>query len=272
LNRYGADHKAIRRQRHLAYGQPCARGCGRILQPGDDIDLDHADDGSGRYIGWSCSKCNRAAGGRRSQQLRKARDMFERRKAMQEVAFGVEVAWDRSHTSLVAAGQADDLIFVELVAYLDGSDTAEQVAELINSREKVLAVVADENSPAESLIGKLRKARVDVTTTFRPWAACNRFQDESKAGRLRFKKHPAVEAAFRDAEVRPAAGGQALDRRKSEVDVGPAFAAVLAVWGLLSPPPIPGLFVAVTAREPSGAHVVNTPFGPQVSYPLGPPL
>ena len=59
--RYNSTHKALRRILRAQYlGRPCAR-CGKVLEEADHPELDHADDGRG-YVGFSCRRCNRAAG------------------------------------------------------------------------------------------------------------------------------------------------------------------------------------------------------------------
>jgi hypothetical protein len=86
--RYGRDHQRAR-QALLAQIQwgvtPCCR-CGHPLMPGDRVDLDHADDGSGDYLGFShhsacfiCrQKCNQRAGGQLGA-LRQGKQLAERR-------------------------------------------------------------------------------------------------------------------------------------------------------------------------------------------------
>ena len=63
--RYGSAHKRLRAAGvEAAYGTPCAR-CGRPLEYGQELHLDHADGGGpGDYRGWSHAACNIAAGNR----------------------------------------------------------------------------------------------------------------------------------------------------------------------------------------------------------------
>ena len=49
---------------------------------------------------------------------------------LEALALGVEVSVDRMHTAIVAAAMDGHRVAVELLEYLDGSDTAGQVAEL----------------------------------------------------------------------------------------------------------------------------------------------
>jgi hypothetical protein len=69
--RYGAEHRRlVAETREAAYGTPCVR-CGGIMLLGDQLDLDHADDGEG-YLGWAHAACNRSAGATRGNRLRAA--------------------------------------------------------------------------------------------------------------------------------------------------------------------------------------------------------
>jgi hypothetical protein len=42
------------------------------MQPGQVVQLDHADDGSGRYLGYSHQRCNASAGAARGNRMRAA--------------------------------------------------------------------------------------------------------------------------------------------------------------------------------------------------------
>ena len=67
--RYGAEHRALREStKDSSYGTACAR-CGQELEPGQEIHLDHADDGRG-WIGWSHGSCNVSAGAAHGNRLR----------------------------------------------------------------------------------------------------------------------------------------------------------------------------------------------------------
>jgi hypothetical protein len=70
-SRYGGAHQHKRRtERDLAYGKPCAR-CGRQLEVGQPIHLDH--DERGGYLGFSHSTCNLSAGGRKGRAIQTGR-------------------------------------------------------------------------------------------------------------------------------------------------------------------------------------------------------
>jgi hypothetical protein len=242
--KYGRRHRNIRAAMLAnAIGTPCVR-CGRPIEAGDDVDLDHADDGNG-YRGLAHASCNRRAGQQRGVTLRQARRHHVLK--LDNVAIGVEVAHDRLHTSIVAAAPDGDRVAVALLEYLDGTDTAAAVAEIAGKVTKLLGVVVDPRSPAATLIEPLKALGVEpiTPTTHEVAVAHGRFIDELRAERLKIGEHPQLDAAAQHALTRPLAGGEALDRRKPVVDAAPLVAAELAVWRVLcSPPPsMPAPFV-----------------------------
>jgi hypothetical protein len=234
---YNREHEAVRRGLLATStpATPCWR-CGFPLGPDPSrIDLGHRDDGPG-WAGLEHSKCNRAAGGRLGAARRRAR--ADRRTTVAEVAIALEIAEDRQHCSIVAAGRLpDDLVLLELAAYLDGTDPVSAVLELQESRT-LLATVVDPHSNAATTIGPLEEAGVTIT---RPSSvdlvvAHGRFLDMLAAGQLRHQGQPQLTAAARHLEQRRLGGSVAPERRGAPVDVAPAVAAELAVWGLLTSP------------------------------------
>lgn len=209
-------------------GRPCVR-CGRPITAGDEVDLDHRDDGAG-WLGLAHSSCNRSAGATRGNRQR------GRKLILKEHAIAVEISTDRRHTAIVAAAPHAAGAAFELLDYLDGSDTAAAVADLAADAR---AVVIDPRSPAATLIGPLRTLGVTVTepSTYEVAVAHGRFVDEFRAGRLRYVAHPALDAAVQAAELRSLAGSHALERRRVEADQSPLVAAELAVWALLTVEP-----------------------------------
>lgn len=69
---YGAEHQRTRKQLlPSAYGQLCTR-CHKPLLEGQKLDLDHNDDRTG-YLGFAHQRCNRAAGARKTNAIRRAK-------------------------------------------------------------------------------------------------------------------------------------------------------------------------------------------------------
>jgi hypothetical protein len=253
VSRYGGDHQAIRSAaKPYAYGRPCVRG-GRVMRPGEAIELDHADDGGG-YLGFSHAKCNRQAGGRlgRARQVERQR----RKKLMDEYCLGVEIAEDRRYTAVVAAGAVEgDVVLVDLRAYVDGPDAAGLVLELLEERKaqasderfppdrKMRAVAVDPHSPAATLIKPLevplRNAGVKLLlpSTSDVVVAHGEFLDTLAAGRLRHAGQPELTAAVRAGTQRPMGGAVGWARRGENVDGSPLRAATLALWAWTNRPP-----------------------------------
>jgi hypothetical protein len=233
---YSGPHQAIRRALlPYAYGRPCPR-CGRPMLPGQKLDLGHTDDRAG-YSGIEHARCNRAAGARLGNERRRARR--ERMIAMvEQVALALEIGEDRRHTSIVAGGHLEgDLILVELVRYVTGTDPVGAVLEFREQRT-VLAVAVDPHSHAATAIRPLEEAGVKVTkpTSSDLAVAHGGFLDALAAGRIRHLGQPELSAAMRHLEQRRLGGASAPERRGALVDVSPAVAAELAVWALLTSP------------------------------------
>jgi hypothetical protein len=242
---YDREHQAVRRGLLAAYAptDPCWR-CGFPLGPDPRaLDCGHRDDGPG-WAGLEHAKCSRAAGARKGNALRRAR--AERSTTMvAECAIGLEISEDRQHTSIVAAGHLpDDLVLLELAAYLDGTDPVAAVLELKEQRT-LLVVVVDPHSHATTTIGPLEDAGVKIT---RPSSvdlvtAHGTFLDLLAAGRIRHQGQPQLTAAARHLEQRRLGGATAPERRGALVDVAPAVAAELACWALLRPRiPLPAIY------------------------------
>ena len=233
--RYGSQHRRLRMALlPFSVGSPCTR-CGKPIAAGEPIDLDHTDDGTA-YAGWAHAHCNRRSGGIKGNRARRPPD---RRINMKDPsALGIDIASDRGHTSAVFAAQVDGVVLIDL-NYIDGSDVAHVIANLIAARPGLVATVIDPRSPATTLLDPLRTVhRVTVTEPAARDVALAHglFLDELGAGRLRYVEHEALSAAVQHAVARPLAGAEALERRRVDVDASPMTAAELAVWALLRRP------------------------------------
>jgi hypothetical protein len=237
---YDREHQAVRRGLLAAYHplDPCWR-CRFPLGPDPSrIDLGHRDDGPG-WAGLEHARCGRAAGARKGNALRRAR--ANRRTIVTECAIALEISEDRQHCSIVAAGHLpDDLVLLELAAYLDSTDPVAAVLELREERT-VLAVAIDPHSNATTTIGPLEEAGVTITkpNSVDLVTAHGNFLDLLAAGRIRHQGQSQLTAAARHLEQRRLGGATAPERRGALVDVAPAVAAELAAWALLSAPKIP---------------------------------
>jgi hypothetical protein len=241
MSRYGGRHRSTRRVLLAdAHGRPCCL-CGEQMLPGQDLDLDHAPDGSG-YRGMAHAKCNRVDGGRRGNRRRQQR----RRWRMDRIGTGVlaiEVAADRGHSSICSAGRLDDgRVQVELVAYLEGTHTApERVVEWCG-RWKVLGVVVDPMGGATNMrrtLGEHPGVRLLTPDAAGVKVAYADFQDLAHSRRLAVVADNTLSTAMQHLTERTLGGQPVFDRRGALVDVAPAVAAMLAVWGLLAVPRYP---------------------------------
>jgi hypothetical protein len=237
-SRYGGRHQSLRKASlPFAFGQPCCR-CGRAMLPGQSLDLDHADDGV-TYRGFAHSKCNRRAGAVRGNRMRGVQRNSRRekvRKMVKEICLGLEISEDRQHTSICAAGRADgDLIVVELVAYIDGTDPVVEVLRLYRERI-VLAVALDPGSPGATLCKLLRNAGISFTemTSHDVAVSHGGFIDLLGEGRLKVVPDARLTQAVKQGQDRRLGGASAWERRGAAVDVSPANAAEFAVWAVLN--------------------------------------
>lgn len=270
---YDARHHTLsRRWRPYAYGKPCCR-CGRIMQPGDPVDLDHADDGDGYFNGhpadsFSCRRCNRAAGANTANRQRAQRRATARAVAAQPsptpkgivmkltaTAFAVDIDVDREGTYLVGAGRpADDgPVVVELLGQWPGGSTAGQLSAALQ-RFGARGPVWLDPVTAGTLTEPIRRAGGRVAE-LEPRAvrdAFGTFTDMFRAGQIQHVPSPVLTEAVRRAKIRKLTGRDELDLRASEVPPAPIRAASFAVtalindrppqiysWALVGAPPTP---------------------------------
>jgi hypothetical protein len=237
--KWSGPHRRLSEQlRARAIGKVC-HFCQMPMLPGQPLDLDHAPDGH-TYRGVTHRQCNRADGGRKSLAIQRARGRPRKRRFVMpgEVAYGIEISTDRAHTSIARAGRGrDGRVVVELAAYLEGTDHASVIRDMVTGRPKreVLAVLLDPRSPAATLVEPLKVLRVEIALadTHIMAASHGDFSDLLKAGKLAIEPHPALTAAARHAMTRPLSGAEALERRKPAGDTSPIIAAELATWTVL---------------------------------------
>jgi hypothetical protein len=266
---YDAEHAAVRRAMLAVYSpaDPCWR-CGRPLGPDPGmLDCGHRDDGPG-WAGLEHRHCSRAAGARKGNRQRRQ----QRRWRMDGIGtgtLGVEVSEDRQHTAVCSAcSLPDGRVQVELVAYLPGTATAvDRIVELCG-RWKVLGVVIDPMGGATNLRQPLRShpgVHVVEPATADVKVAHADFLDLAHARRLQVVSNETLTAAVQHLSERMLGGQPVFDRRGAPIDVSPAIASELAVWGLQTAPP-PRTPFAITGTAAPGS-VRPTPWGP--AYPVG---
>jgi hypothetical protein len=182
---------------------------------------------------------------------------------MDEFTLGIDIAEDRRHTSVVAAGAVEgDVVLVDLRVYVDGPDAAAVVVDMLEERKappsdedrfpprKVRAVAIDPHSPAATLIKPLtvplRNAGVKLLepSTSDVVVAHGNFLDTLAAGRLRHAGQPKLTDAVRAGTQRPMGGAVGWARRGEQVDGSPLRAATLALWAWENRPPERQILIA----------------------------
>jgi hypothetical protein len=155
------------------------------------------------------------------------------------VVLGVEVSEDRQHTSIAAAGRLGEVLVYELAAYLTGTAGAVDEVVQLHGRWKVLGVVIDPMGGATTLrrplgehpgVQLLEPGAADVKV------AHGEFVDLHRARAVKHASQPELDSAVQHLSERLLGGQPVFDRRGAPVDVSPAVASVLAVWGLQNAP------------------------------------
>jgi hypothetical protein len=162
-----------------------------------------------------------------------------------DCGLGVEIAEDRQHTSIAAAGRiAGGLILVELVSYIGGTDPVAEILALRKERT-VRAVAIDPRSPGATLVKLLRNARVRFTemSSHDVSVAHGRFIDLLTAGKLKAARDDRLTEAVKYGQDRRLGGASAWERRDAPKDISPANAAEFAVWAVLNKPGSPAILL-----------------------------
>jgi hypothetical protein len=150
-------------------------------------------------------------------------------------AFAVDVAPDRSSSTISAAGWTPDgHLHVETIDRNRGTGWVVSRLEQVLSRHAGQAnprVVLDPSSPAGSLITSFEEVgiRVDQVTARQYAQACGGFFDAVDNRELRHLNTPELLAAVRGAVKRPLGEAWAWDRKNTHVDISPLVAATLAL-------------------------------------------
>lgn len=154
-----------------------------------------------------------------------------RSRALDPVAFAVDVSPDRSSASVASFGLREDgLGHVEVIDNRPGTDwVVPRIAELVD-RWQPCAVAVESRGPAASLIADFQAAQIDVQLIAAGdmAAACGAFFDAVANGRLRHVDQVTLNTAVHGAKRRPMGDQWAYGRRSSSVDISPLVAATLA--------------------------------------------
>jgi len=145
------------------------------------------------------------------------------------VVFAGDIAQDRTRSAIVAACAG----VLEVVESRPGTDwIGARLVELV-ARHAPAGVLVDRIGPSATLADDLAAAGVPLfpLTAGVYAAACERFVDDLTNGRIRYRPHPALDAAVDAAAQRPLGDGWAWGRRRAAAPICELVAATLASWG-----------------------------------------
>lgn len=155
------------------------------------------------------------------------------------VALAVDVANDRSFTSLAVAGyRPDGLVHVELIARRAGTDwAAATIAENIERIGAESVVLQGRGAAASTLREDIEATGVVVRRCEGPdlTAAMGGFFDLVAEGQVRHRTQDALDKAAETAAIKPIGDTWVWDRRNSPLDVAPLCAVTFAAWALGKP-------------------------------------
>ncbi len=178
-------------------------------------------------------------------------------------ALAVDVNYDRSAATLVAAGPNDRHgVTVEVLAHRPG--VAWLAAEVRRARQtyRGARIVAD-SLVAAGLVAELNRARVTVDAIgVRDHAqACGMFVDALAAGDLTHRAQPPLDDAVLGAARRPLGDAWLWSRARSNADISPLVAATLAAWSVKSRP-AGGRPAVIVVDDPPPSTRRRTPNAP----------
>jgi hypothetical protein len=178
----------------------------------------------------------------------------EESRPRREVALAVDVAQDRSHTSIgVASLREDGRVHLELVDRRPGTDWAVTALKRLTDLWKPVAVaIGSTGTPAGSLIDdivtagittpedkdKPHRGHLVVVRTNDFVEACGQMADAMTQGTAVHTDQTDLTAAVTGARTRRVGDAWAIDRTASLADASPFVAVLLARWALLTKGPL----------------------------------
>jgi phage terminase large subunit-like protein len=165
--------------------------------------------------------------------------------AKDPVAFAVDIAPDRSYSTIAAYGvRPDGVGHAEVIDRLPGVDWV--IARLVDlkTRHQPVAIALDAIGPASSLLIDLQKAGIvppddydapklgdlAVPSSREVAGACGALVDSVRQQQIRHLDQPALSHAVAGVKTRPLGDAWAWGRRASNVDISPLVALTLARW------------------------------------------
>lgn len=147
--------------------------------------------------------------------------------------FGIDVNPERSAAAIVAAGAGPVL---EVIDYRPG--VAWLVPRCVELHRRYgVGIVLDGTGPAASEVTTLQAegVPVEVVTGMDATRAAGAMYDRIVEGRLRIRRHVALDEAAAGAAKLQVGDAWKWGRRSSKADIAPLVAATVAMWALLGP-------------------------------------
>lgn len=142
--------------------------------------------------------------------------------------FAADIAADRSRGAILAAAGG----IVEVVESRPGVSWMPERLAALKHRWRPPVIMVDPSGPAATLADVLTRAKIAVATV-KPReyvTACPRMIDRLSAGTLRYRRHPALDAAAVAAVPRQSGDGWCWSRRSSAGPIPELVAMTLAAW------------------------------------------
>lgn len=151
------------------------------------------------------------------------------------LVFAVDVSWDRSVAHVSVAGVREDgLRHVQVIASMEPSAVVKWLVDRLRRFAPLAVAVQGAGAPASSLVEELDNVGVPIHRLGGGdlAKAHGLMFDAIKAGRLRHLGEPGLRQQVATAITRPLADGNALDRKKSPIDISGLVAITEALWVL----------------------------------------
>lgn len=174
-------------------------------------------------------------------------------------AIALDVAADRSWSSIAAAGPCDGRIVVEVVDHRPGVAWLAAGIREARAARRGAPVIADA-LVAASIVAELTRARIAVDTVGAAdhARACGTFVDLLASGRLAHRSQAVLDDAVSGAARRPLGDAWLWSRHRSTADISPLVAVTLAAWRAHTATPAGRATVVVTAGPARIARTAGT--------------
>ena len=170
-------------------------------------------------------------------------------------AIALDVARDRSWSSIAVAGPNRDRTVVEVVDHRPGVAWVADGIRTARAAHRGAPVVAD-SLVAASIVAELTRARiaVDAIGAADHAKACGTFVDLLGSGRLAHRSQAVLDDAVTGAARRPLGDAWLWSRSRSDADISPLVAVTLAAWRSHTRPPAGRGTVVTAAPDDPGRN------------------